>query len=629
MTFNIPIDSLITYPERITRLVIDLDDGNVYDMASDELVNHIDVTYKYTGTKTFGVSVYIDPDIQIEPFVQTYQDVLFVSDVYDTIKPVLYTVHNTSFVPPVSTTPQIFANDWGVSNVFNKTILQIQDTLDYLILKTLYYNCSVFEYVGWYGVVDNDVLKHFITTPKLGDTSQHWAWGDLECQNPFFSAVWDDFNSDLPALGESCDWGSVVCDTDTPTKTAAIIKVGVSPEKIQGTQVDYNPTCLAGARWHLDYTNLNDYIYNIPTTVHTLSCAFTDMFIKDGLVYTTSPTQLRVQSHNMTGSLIKPVVNYLTTTVPFRNITAMVQGAGDLLYICDTKNNSIAAFNFKPTAMQKWGRNFVFSGLGSNISKYKFNTPTDICTDSKYNLYVSDSGNKCVKVYSPRGEWLNTINLLNTPISLTIDSSDTLHVLTATTIYMYDLLTSSLVNQYAVTNTQTPLRIRCNYNKQMIYVCSTNQIIKFFRNGTRFCELPINLTGITTVYHDSYRDLYIVKGDALVKYHDVMHIDKDTNNLFMEYWSRDDVKIKPDEYVQDWVYNRSFHRVWDNIELFRSCLKYRHDASCKSYTPPTYTKEHIFIAQNEIVTSAVVNRCLKYLWVNLLTMYKYFDTDCS
>ena len=107
-----------------------------------------------------------------------------------------------------------------------------------------------------------------------------------------------------------------------------------------------------------------------------------------------------------------------------------------------------------------------------------------------------------------------------------------------------------------------------------------------------------------------------------------MFVTNNTNNLAIDYWSRSDLKINKDEFVQDWVYNRAFHRMWDNIELFRSCIKYRYDDSCKSYTAPLYTKDQIFIAQNEIVTSAVINRCLKYLWLNLETLYKYFNNTC-
>jgi hypothetical protein len=93
----------------------------------------------------------------------------------------------------------------------------------------------------------------------------------------------------------------------------------------------------------------------------------------------------------------------------------------------------------------------------------------------------------------------------------------------------------------------------------------------------------------------------------------------------------DEIYIEKDEYVQDWVYNRSFSRMWDNIEIVRRSITgviYEiEDAQGQSksihigFTPEQYNllfslkdKEEIFIGVNEIVTADSINRCLKMLF---------------
>jgi hypothetical protein len=86
--------------------------------------------------------------------------------------------------------------------------------------------------------------------------------------------------------------------------------------------------------------------------------------------------------------------------------------------------------------------------------------------------------------------------------------------------------------------------------------------------------------------------------------------------------------INSEEYVQSWVYNKSFQKLWDNIEIMRHTVFFG-DGKCKEYTPPTHSKEKILIGQNEIVTSTVVNRVIGYLWDNYSSLLKYFDPNCK
>ena len=88
------------------------------------------------------------------------------------------------------------------------------------------------------------------------------------------------------------------------------------------------------------------------------------------------------------------------------------------------------------------------------------------------------------------------------------------------------------------------------------------------------------------------------------------------------------ILVHREEYVQPWVYLKSFHRLWDNIELLRSSLFYE-ISGCRSFVSPKYLKQDLVIGQNEIVVNSVINRLSMQLWENLNAMFNYFDPSCS
>ena len=107
-----------------------------------------------------------------------------------------------------------------------------------------------------------------------------------------------------------------------------------------------------------------------------------------------------------------------------------------------------------------------------------------------------------------------------------------------------------------------------------------------------------------------------------------MTIKRLKGTLPSNYWSLDDILIHKEEYIQNWVYTKSFQRMWDNIEIFRNTLLFD-STTCKGYKPPVHGKEKMIIGQNEIVTSTVINRVLGYLWDNFNTLLDYFDPSCT
>jgi hypothetical protein len=322
----------------------------------------------------------------------------------------------------------------------------------------------------------------------------------------------------------------------------------------------------------------------------------------------------------------------------FRDIRGIAIDSQNKLFVLDGTLNRVASYNVDFTDPVPLDLFLTWGGFGTSKSTQGFSKPNDISIDMFDNVWVADTGNKCIKGYSNTGTWLITIidsNLrISPPISITTDSENNLHCLTQTGVRVYSQQ-GAFVFEYTFTDTVSedtkPLKINSNYNKEMIYIVFNNTVARYFRNGVyagRLIDNKTCATNIKDVYQDEYRNTLVVSGDKILKYVDLMELESIKSSLPKTYWPLNNLFIHSDEYVQNWVYNKSFQRLWDNIELFRGSL-YFNETNCKGYKPPTYSKEQIVIGQNEIVTSAVVNRSIEYLWSNFKSLLSYFDPNCS
>jgi hypothetical protein len=131
---------------------------------------------------------------------------------------------------------------------------------------------------------------------------------------------------------------------------------------------------------------------------------------------------------------------------------------------------------------------------------------------------------------------------------------------------------------------------------------------------------------------DQDRNLFIAVGGYLLKYTANTTFVQLKESLRDEYfWDLKDILIHKEDVVQDWIYNRCFQRLWDNIELIRKSITQKLNATSGSYSVSPFTdldlqtftfykKDEIVIGQNEIVTVDVINRVILKLWQNIKTL---------
>lgn len=99
------------------------------------------------------------------------------------------------------------------------------------------------------------------------------------------------------------------------------------------------------------------------------------------------------------------------------------------LYIADTGNHRILVYSADGAYLQTWG------GGGSGSSNSKFNTPVSVTLDvsrfasiAQEQVYIADKNNNRVQVFNLSGEYINTLGSGLTPIYVTTDRNRKLYI---------------------------------------------------------------------------------------------------------------------------------------------------------------------------------------------------------
>jgi hypothetical protein len=393
----------------------------------------------------------------------------------------------------------------------------------------------------------------------------------------------------------------------------------------------YLGTPLTDTNWNVNIPHIDTY-YNSITSVSVVNDIFIDVVSKENILYTITNKNINVLDVNYTPNILSITHTYDGIT-SFENLVSVGIDSVGKIIVLDSVLSQVFVFYVRNNTLVKftnWG------GYGSAASNSKFNQPSDLCVDQQDCIWVSDTGNSVVKQYSNTGAWIQTIrnNDFKTypPLSVTVDSQLNVHILTKKGVYVYSYTGTYLYTyQYnTYSGDDMPVKITSSYNREIIYIAFNTQVLKFFRTGVYngiVMNNQLGVTGVTGLFQDEYRNVLITSSDKILKFVDIMVLNNLQGYLPNSYWSLNDILIHKEEYVQNWVYTKALQKLWDNIELFKNTLLYT-NTGCKTYTPSPYSKDKIVIGQNEIVTSATVNRLLGYLWENFLTIIKFYTPNC-
>lgn len=652
---EVRFENLTTSTNLLCSLTVDFgDDLDVVTVSGSNINQNFYRTYNTVGQKSLKITGIVTYDTT--PITLNLPNVIEVVQQYDNVVPESYRSTQTPISLPYPNKIQIAANDWAIADVFNSCVEKFYKNLEYLETRGSVYNGTYSDYFGWLGPLPL-VVEGVSACPQ-------YTWEDINCNiNPDTAVTWYDAATaanytgsfSIPCgtwLDQTCgtqkvsptcyglynvNWqwrGRKAANTETPiTWKQTRCATGVYPKRwyFEPSQTNSIIVCDEGV-WNVNIPNINSFYDPIGNCRVQSSCQYKGIVSKNNILYLAQTSQIKALSSDYTATFYT-FQNLFDDVTSFSNIKNICIDSENKIIVLDADLTQVAVYTLEGAS---WELFVSWGGVGTVSSRSRFYKPNDIHVDQYDNIWVTDTGNSSIKAFSNSGTWLRTIQPTDLngaiPLSVCVDSQNNLHILTTKQINVYTSTGTPLFSyDYTPYVTGNAVRINTSYNREIIYLCTDTQVIKFFRNGVfngYIIQSKNCVNNITSIYQDEFRNVLITTNDKVLKYPDLMTLIPLKGALPDYYWKLEDLYIHPEEYVQNWVYNKALQRLWDNIEIFRSTILYSTE-TCKQYQAPTYNKDQIKIGQNEIVTSTVVNRCLNYLWENFITLIDPFDPSCT
>lgn len=306
------------------------------------------------------------------------------------------------------------------------------------------------------------------------------------------------------------------------------------------------------------------------------------------------------------------------------------------LYIFNRYQERLRGTNINSTYFGEIG------GYGGPWVHSKFNSPNDFFISTNTvngedvdEIWVCDAGNKVIKHFSIKGQWISTIDLTEVGYDLLgvcCDVNKDVHVLTDKYVLTFGY-NGDIKNGFVLKGgLAKPIMIRPQYKAGFLYVLYEHWIDKYNLSGDyigRFAE-DEDFTYTTMAATENY-DVYIATNKNILHYNDSLRIRTiaTIENARKNEWSLSEIKINRDENIQDVVINTSFQRMYDNIVVYALCIfgkivkikSLDEDKRIADLDYETYQKiydfihkERIFVGINELVTVETINRSLNQMY---------------
>ena len=585
----------------------------------------------------------------------TYENFIEIVEEYDNISPEHYQTNLTDIILPYNTTPEMVPNEWVIEDNFNDSIKKLNSVVQTMEKFTKIYEKKTCLY-GWVGLnqtFEEDPAYVWEDVECPPSTAADSSWASYECDvsiPPITKFQWlhhEGSTASVPVLATGFGKYCVFWTWKDRTRTNAQETITWKDTSSTGTfakQWVFEPceneaSALNCNRSSWKISNIDREFFPFDYCQHLDRCNYVDIEHHEStnrlLIVYPREIQMAGLDYNVTFFSRHTKADEL---FPFQNIVGVDLGTTDDIFVLDSVLSRVSIFRFKSPNFElfaTWGKR------GNKTDKTGFKNPTDIHVDQHDVVWIADNGNNCVKKYTFNGKNLATISHpdfdTSPPLSMAVDSMDMLHVLIEGKVLVFDYEGNFAFEYVLDKYVRNVKRINTSYNRESIYIVYDTGIIKYFRTGTiayyivndHECDDGSILQNYFSVSQDVNRNLYVPVGDKILKIPDLMKLIELKASVSDDlYWSTEELLIDKEEYIQPWVYLKSIHRLWDNIELLRSSLFYTSDG-CKAPVDPIYEKEEFVIGKNELVSNAVWNRLFFRLWKNIETMFNYFDPDCE
>jgi hypothetical protein len=278
------------------------------------------------------------------------------------------------------------------------------------------------------------------------------------------------------------------------------------------------------------------------------------------------------------------------SNIRWQRIRDFTFGKDNSLYVLDLSGNLVVRYNTDGVLTDDniLAGSLVYQnhigGLGSYDDTTKFFSPESI-TYYDSNIYVLDSGNKCVKKYDSNLNWIITYRLFKDflsayPIQIDFDSDGDPYVVTNTSVvYKYDknfdtkvdinlnTMSGDTGNIKQILFSPSDNNVFYLYTGEFIYKCLRSNpddvvgkyLLKRFKVNT--VENIATMTSISkTINSVDYDYNFIFSnsggvGKILVYSDNINVVSMLTDNVF-DVYNLNELLIHPEEYLQSWVINK-------------------------------------------------------------------------
>jgi hypothetical protein len=312
-------------------------------------------------------------------------------------------------------------------------------------------------------------------------------------------------------------------------------------------------------------------------------------------------------------------------------------------------------------------------GQGTRYDSIKFESPRKIPTHDNF-ILVEDHGNKIFKLFNSNFDFLSYttfISLYNTVSSfesLKFKNEKKLYGIVGNGYYIFDIdLETYKININTFQSLSSILYAGekildiefCKYDSDIIYILTDNGLIKKWeniqgkiigrKNANEFGEnskFKWFTTSTKTISSDNiYIYYYNSNADAnqILIYEDSLDLLSVFENDDFLVYSKDEIKIKKNEWNQAWVYEKSLKKLSKNLEILKSNICYniiRNEGDFGSIVDikkiynnfvfdENETKYELnrFIGVNENFQSSVVNRELKKIHETQIKTLNFISLD--
>jgi hypothetical protein len=286
------------------------------------------------------------------------------------------------------------------------------------------------------------------------------------------------------------------------------------------------------------------------------------------------------------------------------------------LYVSDEILNSVFKYDletyfldeniFKDASMPFTNQLFlldVVGGEGPRYNSIKFKNPQKIATSDNF-ICVEDFGNKILKLYDLDLNFISYTTLLSLYATVTsfenikFKDDKTIYGITKNGYYVFDIneenyqITLSRFNSLSsiLYNDETILDIEfCKYEKDIIYILTDKSFIKKweyaneiigrknasdFGENSRFKWMETSVKNVSSdnIYIYSYSSL--AGSNQILIYSDSLDLISTFANDDFKVYSREEIKIKKNEWNQAWIYEKNIKKLAKNMDILKDNIRY-------------------------------------------------------